>query len=129
MHIQVAVLCDAATENDGKLNLLGVFDAICAQQLLACSIALRMAFTQVEEGPHKLRLSFVDEDGKPIMPNIDQAMKIAMPPDVHFVTRNFIVSIQQLQFQKPGLYAVDIALDGRQEASIPLMVKFPQTKT
>jgi hypothetical protein len=129
MHIQVAVLCDAATDNNGKLNLLGAFDAICAQQLLACSIALRMTFTQVEEGPHKLRLSFVDEDGKPIMPNIDQLVEITMPPDVHFVTRNFIVSIQQLRFEKPGLYAIDIAVDGRQEASIPLMVKFSATKT
>jgi len=129
MHIQVAVLCDAATENNGKLNLLGAFDAICAQQLLACSIALRMTFTQVEEGPHKLRLSFVDEDGKPVMPNIEQVVQITMPPEAHFVTCNFIVSIQQLQFQKPGLYAIDIALDGRQEASIPLMVKFPQANT
>ncbi len=131
MHIQVAVLCDAATENNGKLNLLGAFDAICAQQLPACSIALRMSFSQVEEGAHKLRLSFVDEDGKPIMPSIDQAVQITMPTDVHFVTCNFIVSIQQLRFQKPGNYAIDIALDGRQEASIPLMVKFaaPATTT
>jgi uncharacterized protein DUF6941 len=129
MHIQVAVLCDAATENNGKLNLLGAFDAICAQQLPACSIALRMSFNQVEEGAHKLRLSFVDEDGKPVMPAIDQAVQITMPQDVHFVTCNFIVSIQQLRFQKPGLYAIDIALDGRQEASIPLMVKFSATKT
>jgi hypothetical protein len=129
MQIQVAVLCDAATENNGKLNLLGAFDAICAQQLPACSIALRMTFNQVEEGAHKLRLSFVDEDGKPIMPGIDQSVQIAMPPDVHFVTCNFIVSIQQLRFPNPGHYAIDVALDGRQEASIPLMVKFAAPET
>src|SRR5579863_10422286 len=107
MHIQVAVLCDAATDNNGKLNLLGAFDTICAEQLLACSIALRMSFSQVEEGAHKLRLSFMDEDGKAVMPGIDQTVQIVMPPDVHFATHNFIVSIQQLQFQKPGLYAID----------------------
>ena len=30
MTIQVAVLCDAATEYNGKLNLLGTFDTIYA---------------------------------------------------------------------------------------------------
>jgi hypothetical protein len=30
MNIQVAVLCDAATEDNGKLNLLGAFDTIFA---------------------------------------------------------------------------------------------------
>ena len=43
MQIQVAVICDAATETYGKLNLLGAFDAIHAQQLPwthpQCSIA------------------------------------------------------------------------------------------
>ena len=48
MNIQVAVLCDAATDDNGKLNLLGAFDTIYTQQLPAihpqCSIALRVTF-------------------------------------------------------------------------------------
>ena len=28
MNIQVAVLCDAATDDNGKLNLLGAFDTV-----------------------------------------------------------------------------------------------------
>ena len=35
MNIQVAVLCDAATDDNGKLNLLGAFDTIYTQQLPA----------------------------------------------------------------------------------------------
>jgi hypothetical protein len=35
MNIQVAVLCDAATDDNGKLNLLGAFDTIYAPQLPA----------------------------------------------------------------------------------------------
>ncbi len=132
MNIQVAVLCDAATESGGKLNLLGAFDAIYTptqptpQQPTVhpqCSIALRMTFTNVEEGPHKLRLNFVDEDGKFIMPSIELPVQVVIPPDTHFVTQNRTVNIQQLRFEKAGLYSIDIALDGRQEASIPLLVK------
>ena len=36
---------------------------------------------------------------------------------------NFIVNIQKLKFEKEGLYSIDIAVDGRQEGSIPLLVR------
>src|SRR5438876_1184569 len=66
MNIQVAVLCDAATDENLKLNLLGAFDTICTPQLPAvhpqCSIALRLTFGHQDEGEHKLRLNFVDAD-------------------------------------------------------------------
>ncbi len=127
MDIQIAVACDAATESNGKLNLLGAFDAIHAQQLPVvhpqCSVALRMTFNKVEEGAHKLRFSFGDEDGKSIMPGIDLPFEVRLAEDTHFLTTNFIVSIQQLRFEKAGHYSIDVAVDGRQEAAIPLVVK------
>lgn len=130
MNIQVAVLCDAATDGDGKLNLLGAFDTIYAQQLPAthpqCAIALRVTFTSGDEGAHTLRLHFVDADGKPIMPSMDIPVEVAMPEDTHFGTRNFIVNIQQLQFAAPGLYAIDVTLGDRTIASVPLMVRLVQ---
>jgi hypothetical protein len=127
MDIQVAVLCDAATDTNGKLSLLGTFDTIFTNQLPAvhpqCSIALRMTFSKVEEGAHTLRLNFVNEDGKPVMNLPPMPLQVAIPDDSIFISRNFIVNIQQLKFEKPGLYSVDLAVDGRQEGSIPLLVK------
>lgn len=127
MEIQVAVLCDAATDYQGKLNILGTFDTIFTSQMPAvhpqCSIALRMTFAKQEEGHHKMKLAFVDEDGKAIMPNIDIPVDVVVPEDSIFLSRNFLVNIQQLKFDKPGLYSIDIAVDGRQEGSIPLLVK------
>ena len=132
MNIQVAVLCDAATDESGKLNLLGAFDTIYTQQLPAvhpqCSIALRMTFGKVEESPHKVKLNFVDEDGKLVMPSIDIPIEVTVPDDTIFISRNFIINIQQLKFEKPGLYSIDIAMDGRQEGSIPLLVKHMPSK-
>ena len=51
---------------------------------------------------------------------------VALPEDVFFVTRNFVVNIQQLKFVETGLYSVDIRLDGKSQASIPLQVKLIQ---
>ena len=127
MDIQIAVLCDAATDNNGKLNLLGTFDTIFTSQLPAvhpqCSIALRMTFNKVEEGHHKAKLNFVDEDGKSVMPPIEMPVDVQVPEDTIFLSRNFIVNIQKLKFEKEGLYSIDIAVDGRQEGSIPLLVR------
>ena len=127
MNIQVAVLCDAATEDNGKLNLLGSFDTIFAPQLPAvhpqCAVALRVTFMSGDEGEHKLKLNFVNADGHAIMPPIEIPVSVVLPDDVHFLTRNFIVNIQQLKFAEPGLYSVDVRLDDETQASIPLLVK------
>jgi hypothetical protein len=128
MNVQVAVLCDAATDDNGKLNLLGAFDTIYTQQLPAvhpqCSIALRVTFFSGDEGKHTLRLNFVDADGRSIMPDFPPIpVEVVLPEDMHFGTRNFIVNIQQLKFENPGLYSIDVTLDGQPQASVPLLVK------
>ena len=127
MDIQVAVLCDAATDYKGKLNLLGTFNSVHTRELPAnypqCSIVLRVVFKLVEEGSHKLRINFVDEDGKFVMPSIELPFEVKVPENDSFTYRNFILNIQRLKFEKFGQHAVDIAIDGRQEASIPLEVK------
>jgi hypothetical protein len=132
MNVQIAVLCDAATDTHSKLNLLGAFDAIHTQQLPlvhpACSIALRVTFGSAEEGSRHLRLDFVDADGKPFMPAINLPIRVALPEDAHFVTQNFIFTIQPLRLEKPGLYSIDISLDGHQAANIPLLVKYVPAK-
>ncbi|MFM1770359.1 MAG: hypothetical protein RJA22_2888 [Verrucomicrobiota bacterium] len=133
MDILVSVLCDAATDNSGKLNILGTFDTIYTSQLPAvhpqCSIALRLMFGKAEEGRHEVRLNLVDEDGRPLTKDpIVQAVDVQVPDDTIFLSRNFIVNIQNLRFEKQGLYSIDIAVDGRQEGSIPLLVRLhPQT--
>ncbi len=127
MNIQVAVLCDAATDDHGKLNLLGAFDTIYTPQLPAvhpqCSIALRVTFSPEEEGDHQLQLNFVDADGRSIMSSIDIPVQVGLVGDAHFVTRNFIVNIQQIKFEEVGLFSVDISLDGQTQGSVPLLVK------
>lgn len=130
MTIQLAILCDAATDYNGKLNILGTFDTIYSQQFPAvhplCAVALRVVFTKGDEGQRALKVNFVDEDGKSLMPPIDMPVDIAMSGDSTFVSRNFVINIQGLKFDQPGMYGIDIAVDGRHETSIPLAVKKAQ---
>ena len=132
MNIQIAVLCDAATDYNGKLNILGTFDTIITSQLPAvhpqCSIAMRLAFTKIEEGSHKVKMNFVDEDGRLVMPSIDMPVDVVVPNELNFLVRNFVINIQQLKFEKPGQYSIEVAVDGRSETSIPLLVRHQPTK-
>jgi len=129
MNIQVAVLCDAATQDSSsKLNILGAFDTIYAPQLpalhLQCAVALRITFLSGDEGTRQLTLNFVNADGRSIMPAIPPIpIQVALPDDAHFVTRNFVINLQQLQFTEAGAYSVDVRIDGQSVASIPLWVK------
>jgi hypothetical protein len=128
MNIQVAVLCDAATSDNEKLSLLGAFDTIYASQMPAvhpqCAMALRVTFFSADEGQHQLTLNFINADGQSIMPNFPTLpVEVRLPEDMHFLTRNFIVNFQQLQFAEAGLYSVDVRLDGKSVASVPLSVK------
>jgi hypothetical protein len=132
MNIQIAVLCDAATDYNGKLNILGTFDTIITQQLPAvhpqCSVALRLSFNRIEEGSHKVKINFVDEDGRFVMPSIDMPVDVVIPAELNFLVRNFVINIQQLKFEKPGQYSIDVAVDGRHETSIPLQVRHQPPK-
>jgi hypothetical protein len=127
MTIQVAVLCDAAADYNGKLNLLGTFDTIYSPVMPAqhphCSVAVRIAFDRMEEGEHTLEVSFVDEDGHPIMRGMKLPGEVIFPPEATFASRNFIVNIQQMIFPKEGLYSVNLAMDGSALCSIPLVIK------
>jgi hypothetical protein len=127
MTIQVAVLCDAAADYNGKLSLLGTFDTIFSPviptQHPQCAVAVRIGFERMEEGPHTLEVSFVDEDGHPIMREMKLPGEVVFPPEATFASRNFIVNIQQMVFAKEGLYSVNLAMDGNALCSIPLVVK------
>ncbi len=127
MNIQVAVLCDAATDDNGKMNLLGAFDTIYAPQMPAihpqCAVALRATFQPGDEGTRKLSLNFINADGHAILQSIELPVPVTLPDDAHFLTRNFIVNIQQLKFDEPGLYSVDVRLDDESVASVPLLVR------
>src|SRR5436190_6570359 len=109
MTIQMAVLCDAAADYNGKLNILGTFDTIFSNQFPAvhpqCAVALRVAFTKMEEGKHELKLNFVDEDGKSIMPPIPMPIDVVVPGDATFLSRNFVVNMQQMKFESAGLFS------------------------
>jgi len=128
MNVQIFTLCDAATlDTAGKLNILGSFDRLsgAAEPIMHmhCALALKLRFERVEEGQKKLRLAFVDSDGTAVMPPIDGMAEVRFQDNDSSSSVSLALGIQQLKLPKFGEYSIDLAIDGRHEASIPLFVK------
>ena len=127
MDIEIFTLCDAATDQMGKLNILGAFDAIYTRSFPykhhSCAVALRIRFSKIEQGQHKMRLNFVDEDGKDVLPPINGEINIKMDEQIISLARNMILNINGITFSKPGHYSIDLAIDGRRDRSLPVFVR------
>jgi hypothetical protein len=126
MDIQAAVLCDSAADYRGKLCVLGTFDTIVTATLPSthphCSIALRIVFRDSDEGPHKLKVRLINEDGRNILPNIEPELHVKLPENVFFYSQNLIFNLQQIKFEQTGLYSIDVIIDEQMMARIPLQV-------
>ena len=126
MLFQVAVLCDAATDHGGKLNLLGAFDTIAGASFPLihphCALALRIRFGPMEEGKHDLRITLIDGDGHTLLKPIDIPVGVTIGNHGYFASRNVVINLERLPFKAPGQYAVDLAVNGESQQTIPLQV-------
>ena len=127
MHVEVFSLCDAATVDGGKLNMLGIFDSIWTTKIPVvhsqCAIALRVRFDRIEEGEHKVLVNFIDADGKHIIPTANGKVNIHFADNQRSGTTNLILNIQGLKIEKYGEYSIDLSIDNRNVASLPLFVR------
>jgi len=128
MKVEIFTLCDAATvDAAGKLNILGSFDRLNAREVPVihpqCALAIKLRFERVEEGQKRLRIAFVDQDGVAFMQNLDATTEVRFDGDDPSATVSLALNIQQLRLPRFDEYSIDLAVDGRQEASIPLFVR------
>lgn len=132
MNIEIFSLCDAATVAAGKLNILGAFDTVHAREVPGthahCAVAMRIRFSRLEEGEHKLKIEFIDADGKLAMPALDGTLKVDFRGDDDSAVTNFVINIQQLKLPHFGAYSFELSIDGEHRASLPLFLKEAQIK-
>jgi len=127
MNIESFLLCDAATDQRGKLNVLGAFDNIFAKETptrhRACSIAARIRFSKIEAGDHTVRIFIIDADGNSIGPKLEGNISVRIGDNISTAVVNLILNIQNLEFKEYGQYQIDLAVDGNVQASLPLYIR------
>ncbi|MDD5116596.1 MAG: hypothetical protein PHW98_05995 [Candidatus Omnitrophica bacterium] len=127
MKVLISAIADHAWVENGCLSLCRAFDSINAGKfpyvLPRISVALRLLVNRLEAGEHGLVIALTDADGKRLM-NSDIKANFQFPPGaVSETSFSFALNGQNVSFQKPGDYVVNILIDGKIEASVPLYVR------
>ncbi len=126
MEIEIFTLCEAATDSQGKLNLLGAFNIILAKEVPAthpfCAVALRLRLSPDEKEKHKLSLLFVDSKGDEIIPPYIGGFNVSFKDDDKSIV-NFIINMQRLKFDKYGNYFIKLIVDDKEFAEFPFYLK------
>jgi hypothetical protein len=127
MNIEAFLLCDAATDQQGKLNVLGAFDNIFAEKMpaihSACSIVTRIRFEKIEEGNHPIKFNIIDADGNAICSKLEGNISVRFGEEIDSSVVNLILNIQRLEFKVFGQYQIDLAIDGQLQGSLPFSVR------
>ncbi len=128
MKVEFLTLCDfAQAEPTGKMNVLGTFDRIVAKEAPVTrsvfAIAARLRFEAHEEGTRTLVLSFIDSDGQRVIPLLRAQLTVKVAPNEPTATVNYVMVLPQLKLARFGDYQVDLAVDDKVEASVPLYVR------
>lgn len=129
MTIQIASLCDSASDYNGKLCMLGAFDMLCARHFPvthpSCALVIRMMFHPQDAGRHSFRVLCTDSSGHEVLKplTLEPAVDVVFPSAfVPFVTRNIILNLQNIRFEKPGIITWHLEQDGKVVTTIPLRV-------
>jgi hypothetical protein len=126
MKVEAFLLCDAATDAVGKLNVLGAFDRVFLKSVpgiyQGCTVAMRVRFTRMEVGTHEFEIRFIDQDGKSIIKPLQGQVDVNFESDAQSGAMNFILNIVRVRFDYYGDYQVDLRINGDVVASLPLVV-------
>lgn len=126
MKVDIFTLCDFANvDAAGKMNIIGSFDRMNAMIVPVvhplCCLAIKIRFERLEEGLKRLRIAFIDADGRQVM-GVETQAQVLFPTGQASASWPFVIVMPQLLLSNFGEYLIDLAVDGRQEASILLFV-------
>jgi hypothetical protein len=111
------ILHGPATLDDGTQNFVGSIRTCMG------AVALRVRFKRIESGPHQVRIGVVNADGKSVIPPFQTTMNIQVREPQEAAVANLILNLANVTLGGYGRYAVDLAVDGRQEGSLPFFVR------
>jgi len=127
MHLSFALFADGANlSQEGKLNILGVFDAVQVAQFPSvhprAHLVVRLKGTRADVGSHAVTLSWRDPQGTELWTSTGQLEIGAPPPVVNDIDMPLIAPID-LPLSVAGTYTMAIVLDGERQGELRLHVR------
>jgi hypothetical protein len=130
MHISFAVFADAANlSQEGKLNILGVFDAVQVAGLPTIHprthFVVRLKANGDDTGEHKLSFRWLSPYEEELWSSTGE-MTVAPSPNPVFEVDLPIIAVVDLPLNVVGQYTMQVTLDGKVTATARLLVNANQ---
>jgi hypothetical protein len=127
VKVALALLADYANvSREGKLNILGIFDRINAQNVPAIHPQMQLVLIlEADRGDadkeHNIGIELIDADGAKAF-SIGGNLRFVPPPPGEQVRINHIIQLNNLQFNRFSNYEFKILINNEVRGSIPLSV-------
>lgn len=127
MQVSFALFADAANlSQEGKLNILGVFDAVHVGQFPAlhprATLVVRLKGTSADVGTHELSMQWINPRGTVLWSSSGE-LAIQSPPNQAGEMDMPVLVQLDLPLDIVGDYAMSIALDGEVRGEAVLHVR------
>jgi len=130
MHISFAVFADGANlSQEGKLNVLGVFDALQVGGFPALHprthFVLRLKGSIEDIGNHRLAFRWINPSDEELWSSYGE-LNVAPGANPTFEMDLPVIAVIDLPLNAPGLYTMRVSLDGEPTADVRLFVSAVQ---
>jgi hypothetical protein len=127
MHVSFALFADAANlSQEGKLNILGVFDALQVAALPAvhprAHLVLHIKGTGADVGAHTVNFRWINPSGSELWNSSGDLSVGAPPPGTAELDLPLIAQID-LPIDSAGSFTMSIAIDGDHTVDVPVHVR------
>jgi hypothetical protein len=129
MHVTFALFADAANlSQEGKLNILGVFDALQVASLPTvhprAHLVVHLKGTSLDVGSHSVTLRWTNPRGNELWSSSGDLSVGTPPPGVAEMDLPLIAQID-LPMDVAGSYRMSVAIDESQAVEVPIHVRSP----
>jgi hypothetical protein len=126
LRVEMFTLCDGATEQDGRISLVGTYDSIYAADfpfaLPQVTAVLRVRFWPQDGCLHAFRLVLTSPDGKSLGVLLDAMANLQPFNDDRSIACNLITRLQNVQIEGPGEHTFDFYIDDRLQGRLPVSI-------
>ena len=127
MHLSFAVFADAANlSQEGKLNILGVFDALQVGGFPAvhprATLVVRLKGGREDAGSHSVGMQWINPRGQELWSSTGQ-IDIGVPPNEVVELDLPLIAQIDLPLDGPGRYQMTVSVDERVTTQVALHVR------
>ena len=129
MDVDTVLLADyASTGEQGKLNVMGVFNRIFVKKFPArhpvMYVITKVSASMAEVNmTRKLSVKLMDEDSHNTLIDFTRDVTVQQQPPGQRFELNGILRINDIILEKPGTYQISVLIDDDEKASLPLYVE------